>query len=80
MGMETGLGELPAFGVSPASRRDPQSFLESVCRTVVVQGVSALLAFPQSTGELLQLEFLSSTIRIPVVSIVGKQYPRQSQA
>ncbi|XP_055488385.1 glutamate receptor ionotropic, NMDA 3A [Leucoraja erinacea] len=79
MGMETGLGDVPVFSVPPASRRDPQSFLESVCHTVVVQGVTAILAFPQTTGELLQLEFLSSTIQIPVISIVAKEYPRESK-
>ncbi|XP_069777366.1 glutamate receptor ionotropic, NMDA 3A [Narcine bancroftii] len=79
MGMETGLGELPVFSVPPDSRRDPQSFLESVCHTVVVQGVTAILAFPRTTGELLQLEFLSSTLQIPVVSIVSREYPRKSK-
>ncbi|KPP66449.1 hypothetical protein Z043_115052 [Scleropages formosus] len=63
MAVETGLGELPAFSFASSSTRaatDPVSFLQSVCHTVVVQGVSAMMAFPQSRGELLELEFVST--------------------
>ncbi|XP_078533751.1 glutamate receptor ionotropic, NMDA 3A [Lissotriton helveticus] len=82
MAIEAGLGDLPAFPFSSTSSSwssDPVSFLQSVCHTVVVQGVSAILAFPQSRGEMLELEFLSSTLQIPVVSIVRNKFPRSSE-
>ncbi|KAG7477176.1 hypothetical protein MATL_G00091220, partial [Megalops atlanticus] len=55
------------------------SFLQSVCNTVVVQGVSAILAFPQNRDELLELEFISSALQIPVISIVQNMFKRQSK-
>ncbi|XP_029442560.1 LOW QUALITY PROTEIN: glutamate receptor ionotropic, NMDA 3A-like [Rhinatrema bivittatum] len=81
MAIEAGLGDLPVFPFSASSSwsSDPLSFLQSVCHTVVVQGVSAILAFPQSKGEMLELEFLSSTLQIPVISLVRNQFSRQSQ-
>ncbi|KFO81576.1 Glutamate receptor ionotropic, NMDA 3A, partial [Cuculus canorus] len=53
MAIEAGLGDLPLFPFSSPSAswsNDPVSFLQSLCHTVVVQGVSAILAFPQSGG------------------------------
>ncbi|KAM4809026.1 glutamate receptor ionotropic, NMDA 3A [Rhinophrynus dorsalis] len=82
MAIEAGLGDLPILPFSSSSSSwssDPVSFLQSVCHTVVVQGVSAILAFPQNKGELLELEFISSALQIPVVSIVGSEFPRQSE-
>uniref|UniRef100_W5M4D1 Glutamate receptor n=1 Tax=Lepisosteus oculatus TaxID=7918 RepID=W5M4D1_LEPOC len=82
MAVEAGLGELPAFSFSSPSSSvcaDPVSFLQSVCHTVVVQGVSAMLAFPQNKGELLELEFISSALEIPVISIVKRMYTRKSE-
>uniref|UniRef100_A0A8C4XY19 Glutamate receptor ionotropic, NMDA 3A n=1 Tax=Gopherus evgoodei TaxID=1825980 RepID=A0A8C4XY19_9SAUR len=82
MAIEAGLGDLPLLPFSSASSSwssDPLSFLQSLCHTVVVQGVSAVLAFPQSTGEMLELEFISSALRIPVISIVLREFPRESQ-
>ncbi|XP_066567844.1 glutamate receptor ionotropic, NMDA 3A [Amia ocellicauda] len=82
MAVEAGLGELPAFSFSSSSSSvcpDPVSFLQSVCHTVVVQGVSAMLAFPQNKGELLELEFISSALEIPVISIVQREFARQSK-
>nr|XP_048707115.1 glutamate receptor ionotropic, NMDA 3A isoform X2 [Caretta caretta] len=82
MAIEAGLGDLPLLPFSSPSSSwssDPLSFLESLCHTVVVQGVSALLAFPQSAGEMLELEFVSSALRIPVISIVLREFPRKSQ-
>ncbi|XP_037758101.1 glutamate receptor ionotropic, NMDA 3A [Chelonia mydas] len=82
MAIEAGLGDLPLLPFSSPSSSwssDPLSFLQSLCHTVVVQGVSALLAFPQSTGEMLELEFVSSALRIPVISIVLREFPRKSQ-
>ncbi|MBN3300843.1 NMD3A protein, partial [Amia calva] len=81
MAVEAGLGELPAFSFSSSSSSvcpDPVSFLQSVCHTVVVQGVSAMLAFPQNKGELLELEFISSALEIPVISIVQREFARQN--
>ncbi|XP_038259828.1 glutamate receptor ionotropic, NMDA 3A isoform X1 [Dermochelys coriacea] len=82
MAIEAGLGDLPLLPFSSPSSSwssDPLSFLQSLCHTVVVQGVSAVLAFPQSTGEMLELEFVSSALRIPVISIVLREFPRKSQ-
>ncbi|XP_007499704.2 glutamate receptor ionotropic, NMDA 3A [Monodelphis domestica] len=82
MAIEAGLGDLPLLPFSSPSSAwssDPVSFLQSVCHTVVVQGVSALLAFPQSQGEMLELEFISSVLHIPVISIVRYEFPRKSQ-
>lgn len=81
MAIEAGLGDLPLFPFSSPSAswsNDPVSFLQSLCHTVVVQGVSAILAFPQSRGEMLELDFISAALRIPVVSIVLGEFPRRS--
>ncbi|CAH2293694.1 glutamate receptor ionotropic, NMDA 3A, partial [Pelobates cultripes] len=84
MAIEAGLGDLPIlpFSASPSASSwssDPVSFLQSVCHTVVVQGVTAILAFPQNKGEMLELEFISSTLQIPVVSIVRNEFRRKSE-
>ncbi|XP_035246062.1 glutamate receptor ionotropic, NMDA 3A isoform X1 [Anguilla anguilla] len=82
MAVEAGLGELPAFSFSSSSSpvfSDPMSFLQSVCNTVVVQGVSAIMAFPHSRDELVELEFISSALKIPVISIVENEFKRQSK-
>ncbi|KAL6472855.1 hypothetical protein MHYP_G00190430 [Metynnis hypsauchen] len=87
MAVEAGLGELPAFSFSSSSSSssstpvcaDPASFLHSVCHTVIVQGVAAIMAFPQNRDELVKLEFISSSLQIPVVSVVQKEFKRQSQ-
>lgn len=82
MAVEAGLGELPAFSFSSSSTpasADPVSFLQSVCHTVIVQGVSAIIAFPQNRDELVKLEFISSTLQIPVISVVQNEFKRQSQ-
>lgn len=86
----SGLGELPALTTTThaasrhtqpgeADAEDPLSFVESVCHTVVVQGVAALLGFPRNRDELLQLDFLSSALRVPVVSVVRREFARDSQ-
>ncbi|XP_076874423.1 glutamate receptor ionotropic, NMDA 3A [Brachyhypopomus gauderio] len=82
MAVEAGLGELPAFSFSSSSPpvcADPATFLQSVCHTVIVQGVSAILAFPQNRDELVKLEFISSSLQIPIISVVQKEFKRQSQ-
>lgn len=82
MAIEAGLGDLPLLPFSSPSSpwsSDPFSFLQSVCHTVVVQGVSALLAFPQNQGEMMELDLVSSVLHIPVISIVRQEFPRESQ-
>lgn len=82
MAVGSGLGELPAFSFSSSGNpegEDPLSFLESVCHTVVVQGVSAMIAFPRNRDELLKLEFVSLALQVPVVSVVQKEFTRQSE-
>ncbi|KAL8202991.1 UNVERIFIED_CONTAM: Glutamate receptor ionotropic, NMDA 3A [Gekko kuhli] len=82
MAIEAGLGDLPLFPFSSPSAswsNDPVSFLQSICHTVVVQGVSAILAFPQSRSEMLEMDFVATALHIPVVSIVLNEFPRKSQ-
>lgn len=82
MAIEAGLGDLPLFPFSSPSAswsNDPVSFLQSICHTVVVQGVSAILAFPQSRSEMLEMDFVATALHIPVISIVLNEFPRKSQ-
>lgn len=59
---------------SPAGG-DPESLSRSACQDLVVRGVSAILAFPRSREELIQVEFLSSFLEIPFVSILEDTEP-----
>ncbi|XP_071322091.1 glutamate receptor ionotropic, NMDA 3A isoform X1 [Trachinotus anak] len=82
MAVGSGLGELPAFSFSSAGtpeNEDPLSFVESVCHTVVVQGVSAMIAFPRNRDEFVKLEFVSLALQVPVVSVVQREFTRQSE-
>ncbi|XP_061589172.1 glutamate receptor ionotropic, NMDA 3A [Cololabis saira] len=82
MAVGSALGELPAFSYSSVGipeDEDPLSFLESVCHTVVVQGVSAMVAFPRNRDELVKLEFVSLALQVPVVSVVQREFLRQSE-
>ncbi|XP_068191243.1 glutamate receptor ionotropic, NMDA 3A [Antennarius striatus] len=82
MAVGSGLGELPAFPSSSAASpedEDPLSFVESVCHTVIVQGVSAMIAFPRNRDEFVKLEFVSLALRVPVVSVVQREFTRQSE-
>ncbi|XP_028458016.1 glutamate receptor ionotropic, NMDA 3A [Perca flavescens] len=82
MAVGSGLGELPAFSSSSADSpesEDPLSFVESVCHTVVVQGVSAMISFPRNRDEFVNLEFVSLALRVPVVSVVQKEFTRHSE-
>ncbi|KAM9425773.1 glutamate receptor ionotropic, NMDA 3A [Pholidichthys leucotaenia] len=83
MAVGSTLGELPpAFSFSPTGvpdGEDPLSFVESVCHTVVVQGVSAVVAFPRNRDELVQLEFVSLALQVPVVSVVQRELRRHSR-
>lgn len=82
MAVGSGLGELPAVPSSSEGSldaEDPLSFVESVCHTVVVQGVSALVAFPRKWDEFVNLEFVSHALQMPVVSVVHREFTRHSQ-
>ncbi|MEE6487504.1 hypothetical protein FKM82_014924, partial [Ascaphus truei] len=60
--------------VSGAPReRDPDSLARWLCQALVAQGVAAVLAFPQSREELLQLDFISSFLEIPFLSILEQE-------
>ncbi|XP_056151395.1 glutamate receptor ionotropic, NMDA 3A-like [Lampris incognitus] len=63
---------------SPAGG-DPESLSHSICQELVVRGVSAVLAFPRSTEELIQVEFLSSFLEIPFVSILEDTEPLRTK-
>lgn len=58
---------------------DPESLFRCVCQGVVVQGVSAVLAFPQNRDELLQVDFLASFLEIPVLSVIEHGEPLRVQ-
>uniref|UniRef100_A0A3Q3XL77 Glutamate receptor n=1 Tax=Mola mola TaxID=94237 RepID=A0A3Q3XL77_MOLML len=82
----SGLGELPALSSSSSSssadspdNEDPLSFVESVCHTVVVQGVSAMIGFPRNRDELVKLDFVSLALQVPVLSVVQREFTRHSQ-
>uniref|UniRef100_A0A667ZJ30 Glutamate receptor n=1 Tax=Myripristis murdjan TaxID=586833 RepID=A0A667ZJ30_9TELE len=62
----------------PASG-DPESLFRCVCQSVVVQGVSAVLAFPQTQEEILQVEFMASFLEIPFISIIEHGEPLKTQ-
>ncbi|XP_055729581.1 glutamate receptor ionotropic, NMDA 3A-like [Salvelinus fontinalis] len=79
MAVDAGLGELPTFSSSTPVCEDPMSFLECVCHTVIVQGVSAMMAFPQTRDDLVKIEFIASTLQIPVISVVQNVFKRQSK-
>ncbi|XP_068562984.1 glutamate receptor ionotropic, NMDA 3A [Cebidichthys violaceus] len=82
MAVGSGLGELPAFSTSSAGNpesEDPLSFVESVCHTVVVQGVSAMISFPRNRDEFVKLEFVSLALQVPVVSVVQREFTRNSE-
>ncbi|XP_053267434.1 glutamate receptor ionotropic, NMDA 3A [Pleuronectes platessa] len=82
MAVGSGLGELPAFSFSSTGSpedEDPLSFLESVCHTVIVQGVSAMIAFPRNRDEFVNLEFVSLALRVPIVSVVQREFTRRSE-
>ncbi|CAL9686879.1 unnamed protein product [Knipowitschia caucasica] len=58
---------------------DPDSLSRSTCQDLVVRGVSAVLAFPRSKEELLQLDFFSSFLEIPFVSILEDTEPLKTK-
>ena len=58
---------------------DPESLFRCVCQAIVVQGVSAVLTFPQTQEEIVQVEFMSSFLEIPFISIIEHGEPLQTQ-
>ncbi|XP_023699486.1 glutamate receptor ionotropic, NMDA 3B isoform X1 [Paramormyrops kingsleyae] len=58
---------------------DPESLFRCVCQAIVVQGVSAVLAFPQSQEELVQVEFMATFLEIPFISIIEQGEPLKTQ-
>lgn len=58
---------------------DPESLSRCLCQSIVVQGVSAVLAFPQTQDELVQVEFMASFLEIPFVSIIEQGEPLRTQ-
>ncbi|XP_076129561.1 glutamate receptor ionotropic, NMDA 3A, partial [Alosa pseudoharengus] len=58
---------------------DPESLFRCVCQAIVVQGVSAVLAFPQTQEEIVQVEFMSSFLEIPFISIIEHGEPLRTQ-
>ncbi|KAM7409446.1 hypothetical protein PAMA_001094 [Pampus argenteus] len=58
---------------------DPESLFRCVCQGVVVQGVTAVLAFPQSREELLQVDFMASFLEIPFISVIEHEEPLDTQ-
>lgn len=58
---------------------DPESLCRCVCQAIVVQGVSAVLSFPQTQEEIVQVEFMSSFLEIPFISIIEHGEPLKTQ-
>ncbi|XP_056132917.1 glutamate receptor ionotropic, NMDA 3B [Lampris incognitus] len=58
---------------------DPESLFRCVCQALVVRGVSAVLAFPQTQEEIVQVEFMASFLEIPFLSIIENGEPLKSQ-
>nr|XP_027808187.1 glutamate receptor ionotropic, NMDA 3B [Marmota flaviventris] len=53
--------------------RDPASMARGLCQTLASPGVAALLAFPESRPELLQLHFLAAATETPVLSVLRRE-------
>ncbi|CAL8237290.1 unnamed protein product [Arctogadus glacialis] len=63
---------------SPAGG-DPESLSRSTCQELVARGVTAVLAFPRSSEELIQVEFLSTVLEIPFLSILEDTEPLRTK-
>lgn len=57
--------------------RDPASLARWLCQALVVRGVAAVLAFPASRRELLQVDFAAAFLDIPFISI--RQEPEEQE-
>ena len=58
---------------------DPESVLRCVCEGAALQGLGAVLAFPQSRDELLQVELMASALEIPFLSVLEHEEPLRTQ-
>ena len=58
---------------------DPVSLSRCVCQELVVQGVTGVLAFPRSPEELIHIDFLSSFLEIPFISLLEDLEPLRVQ-
>ncbi|KAM6960673.1 LOW QUALITY PROTEIN: glutamate receptor ionotropic, NMDA 3B-like [Aplochiton taeniatus] len=58
---------------------DPESLSHSTCQDLVVRGVTGVLAFPRSVEELIQVEFLSSFLEMPFISILEETEPLRTK-
>ncbi|KAM4575412.1 LOW QUALITY PROTEIN: glutamate receptor ionotropic, NMDA 3B [Fundulus diaphanus] len=58
---------------------DPESLIRCACQRVLVQGVSAALAFPRSREELLQVDLLASVLQLPIISVIEHAEPLRMQ-
>uniref|UniRef100_A0A8C7GX14 Glutamate receptor n=1 Tax=Oncorhynchus kisutch TaxID=8019 RepID=A0A8C7GX14_ONCKI len=54
---------------------DPVSLSRCVCQELVVQGVTGVLAFPRSPEEIIHIDFLSSFLEIPFISLLEDLEP-----
>eukprot|EP00063_Salmo_salar_P032648 XP_014007483.1 PREDICTED: glutamate receptor ionotropic, NMDA 3B-like [Salmo salar] len=54
---------------------DPVSLSRCVCQELVVRGVTGVLAFPRSPEELIHIDFLSSFLEIPFISLLEDLEP-----
>lgn len=53
--------------------RDPASLARGLCQVLAAPGVAALIAFPETRPELLQLHFLASATETPVLSVLRRE-------
>uniref|UniRef100_A0A3P8ZMN8 Glutamate receptor n=1 Tax=Esox lucius TaxID=8010 RepID=A0A3P8ZMN8_ESOLU len=58
---------------------DPVSLSRCVCQELVVRGVSSVLAFPRSPEELINVDFLSSFLEIPFISLLEDLEPLRNK-
>ncbi|XP_054835661.1 glutamate receptor ionotropic, NMDA 3B [Eublepharis macularius] len=59
--------------------RDPASLARWLCQALVVRGVAAVLAFPASRQELLQLDLAAAFLEIPFVSLYREEWKSKIQ-
>ncbi|KAJ8003785.1 hypothetical protein DPEC_G00152000 [Dallia pectoralis] len=58
---------------------DPVSLSRCVCQELVVRGVSGVLTFPRSPEELINVDFLSSFLEIPFISLLEDLEPLRNK-
>ncbi|XP_007460508.1 PREDICTED: glutamate receptor ionotropic, NMDA 3B [Lipotes vexillifer] len=63
---------LELVAAAPPSR-DPASLARGLCQALAAPGVAAVLAFPETRPELLQLHFLAAATETPVLSVLRRE-------